>query len=86
MAYFCLIYRTTGLGKIIAAFQGRFGHTEILPVYAYANESAKRILVRGVKLSKGPLTILPGIVLHEKNGSHTHEATQILTGNANIHR
>jgi tRNA1(Val) A37 N6-methylase TrmN6 len=40
----------------------------VLPIHPRAGEPAHRIIVRGVKGSRAPLRILPGLMLHEGAG------------------
>jgi tRNA1(Val) A37 N6-methylase TrmN6 len=41
---------------------------------------AIRILVRGTKASRAPLTLLPGLVLADRSGQPTPEAEAVLRG------
>lgn len=75
-----MIYRTQDLGQIIAASQGRFGALTIIPVHSHSTDPAKRILLTGIKASNEPLHISPGLVVHENDGSFTHQANALLTG------
>lgn len=79
-----LIYRSESLGEIIAAAQGRFGALTILPLHSTADKSAGRIILRAIRGSKAPLTILPGLVLHELDNSPTPVAVAALNGEAGI--
>ncbi len=75
-----LIHRPTALGQILAAFQGRFGATRIIPVHPKKDEAANRILVLAIRGAKAPASILPGFVVHEDDGSYTRHAAAILAG------
>ncbi len=77
-----LIFRPSGLGVILASFQGRFGATKIIPVHPRQNEPANRILVLATKGARGAVSILPGFVVHQQDGSFTPLATQIFKGNS----
>ncbi len=77
-----LIYRPSSLGQVLAAFQGRFGSASIIPVYPKEGEEANRILVLARKGGRGPISILPGFVVHEKDGRFTERAEEIFAGNA----
>lgn len=79
-----MIYRTENLGSVMACCQGRFGGLEILPVHSKAGEAAKRVIVRATKGSRAPLSILPGFVVHQEDGSPTRLADDIFRGKATL--
>ena len=60
-----LIHRPEALGAMLAALEGRAGAATVLPVYARAEAPATRILLRAKKGSRAPLSIAPGLILHE---------------------
>lgn len=63
-----LIARPQSLGEILAALDGRFGGARILPVHPRPDEPAIRILLRAVRGSRAPLSLLLPLVLHERGG------------------
>jgi tRNA1(Val) A37 N6-methylase TrmN6 len=73
-----LIHRADRLDRILAAIDGRLGALAILPLWPRAGSPAKRVIVLGRKSSRAPLTLLPGLVLHEADGAFTAEADAIL--------
>ena len=77
---FNLIYRSEEIGSVVACARGRFGGLEIVPIHSRASEAAKRMLVCGVRGSKAPLSILPGFVVHNDDGSFTERADAIFNG------
>lgn len=83
-----LIHRPAALGAILAALSGRFGDVQILPVHPRAGEPAGRVLVRGTRGRKGPLRILPALILHEPTGADetgwTAAARAILEGATHV--
>ncbi len=76
----CLIYRTESIASILACSQGRFGGLEIMPIHSRENEPAKRLIVRGTRASRAPLSLLPGFVVHDSDGNFTEKAAQIFRG------
>ncbi len=56
----------------------RFGNIEIIPLYPKAGVAAKRVIIRAWKHKKSGSSVLPGITLHNMNGSYTPEADKIL--------
>ena len=79
-----LIHRTEGLPHVLAALAGRFGDVRILPIHAAKDRAAIRILVRAQRESRGSLKIVPGLVLHQVEGTWTAQADAILRGQAEL--
>lgn len=78
-----LIHRPDALPMILEALSGRFGAIQLLPVHPIANAPATRLLVRAVKGSRAPLSLLPPLVLHEA-GRFTPRAEALSRGDAAI--
>ncbi len=79
-----LIHRADRLSDVLAALPKRAGGICIKPVQPQADQPATRILVQATADSRGPLTLLPPLVLHGPNGSFTPEADAIHKGRAAI--
>ncbi len=79
---FVMIHRAEALGDCLAAVGGRLGALAVLPVAPREGEAATRILLRGVKGSKAPLTLLAPLILHAPGGSFTPLAEAIHRGEA----
>jgi tRNA1(Val) A37 N6-methylase TrmN6 len=77
---FVMIHRPEALAMILAAIGTRLGAVALLPVHPAADASAHRLLVSGVKGSKAPLRVAPGLVLHGTDGRLTPEADAIHRG------
>lgn len=78
-----LIQRADRLDDILTALSGKAGGVAILPVHPRAGEPAKRVIVSAIKVSKAPLRILPGLVLHAgQGGAYMAEVDAILRGEA----
>ncbi len=75
---FTLIHRADALDKILQGLGRRFGGIEIIPLWPRLEEPAKRVIVRAVKDMRSPSALLPGIVIHNKDGSYTQQADRIL--------
>jgi tRNA1(Val) A37 N6-methylase TrmN6 len=61
------------------------GSFRIRPIQPFADQPAKRVLVRAVKGGRAPLALLPPLVLHPRDGTkHTPEAEAILRGEARL--
>jgi tRNA1(Val) A37 N6-methylase TrmN6 len=80
-----LIHRADRLGDILALLAAKTGSIQIRPVQPFADEPAKRVLVRAVKTGKAPLRLLPALVLHDREGGkHSPETEAILRGQAGL--
>ena len=80
-----VIHRSDRLADLLALLGETAGSFAVRPVHAFANEPAKRVLVRAVKTGKSPLRLLPPLVLHDRSGrKHTAEAEAILRGEAGL--
>ncbi|MDZ4776979.1 MAG: methyltransferase [Alphaproteobacteria bacterium] len=80
-----MIHRADKLAAILAAMEGRLGAPTIYPVRPRTDAPASRVLVRGVKGSRAPLTLLRGLDLHDASDSKfTPHADEIFRGRAAI--
>lgn len=80
-----LIHRADRLADVLALLGGQTGSFQIRPVHPFADEPAKRILVRATKGGKAPLALLPPLVLHDRSGAkHAPEAEAVLRGEAGL--
>ncbi len=80
-----LIHRADRLADILACLSEGAGSFRIRPVQPFADQPAKRVLVRAVKGGKAPLVLLPPLVLHARDGrKHTPEAEAILRGEVGL--
>jgi tRNA1(Val) A37 N6-methylase TrmN6 len=83
-----VIHRADRLADILALLAPKAGSAQVRPVLPFADQPAKRVLVRAVKSGKAPMRILPALVLHDRpnerggGGKHTAEAEAILRGEA----
>lgn len=73
-----LIHAACEAGKIMNAMQGRFGALVLFPLFPRKGRPAKRVIISGIKGSKAPLQLMPGLILHEADGSYTQEADAVL--------
>ena len=80
-----LIHRADRAFDVIALLAAQAGSFQLRPVHPFADEPAKRVLIRAVKTGKAPLQLLPPLVLHDRSGAkHTPEAEAILRGEADL--
>lgn len=85
-----VIFPANGLDLILNHMRGRFGDICIFPLYKGKAEAAIRVIVTGVKGSRAPLKIAPGLVLHEapeagiSRREWTPHANAVLNGEASL--
>ncbi len=72
------VHRAEALGRLLSNMEGRFGEIRIAPLYAREGMAASRVIVQGVRGAKGPMQLLPGLVLHSAGSQFTPEAEAIL--------
>ncbi|QYO77592.1 tRNA1(Val) (adenine(37)-N6)-methyltransferase [Devosia salina] len=63
------IYPAQGLAALLARFEPRFGAMVVLPLSPRPGEPASRILLRGTKGSRAPLTLLASRAMHGPTGN-----------------
>jgi tRNA1(Val) A37 N6-methylase TrmN6 len=73
-----LIWRADGLGAVLAETSKYFGAVTVLPIHPKPDAPAIRVLVRAVKASHAPLSLLPGFFLADRAGKPTAEADAVL--------
>jgi tRNA1(Val) A37 N6-methylase TrmN6 len=80
-----LIHRADRLGDLLVLLAHRSGSFQVRPVHPFADAPASRILVRAVRGGRAPLQLLPGLVLHPREGAkHTPEAEAVLRGETDL--
>ncbi len=72
------IHRADALPALLAALEGHVGGIEIFPLWPSQGKPASRVIVRGIRGSRGPLTLRAGLVLHGRDGRFTERADDIL--------
>lgn len=80
-----LIHRADRLADLLDLLSAKAGSFQVRPIHPFADEPAKRVLIRAVKTGKAPLRLLPPLVLHERGGAkHAAAAEAILRGEADL--
>ena len=74
-----MIHRPEILPELLHLFSGRFGGLILFPLFPRIGTPAARIILQGRKGSRAPVSILPGMVLHEDGSNdYTRQAEAIL--------
>lgn len=80
------IHTAEALPVLLDSFAARFGAITVLPLTPREGEAAHRILMRGIKGSRAPLTLLASRALHLHDGRHFRaEFEAILRGGERLH-
>lgn len=80
-----VVHRADRLDDILGGLRRTCGSFAVKPVQPFADQPAKRVLVRAVRGGRAPLTLLPPLVLHDRSGAkHAPEAEAILRGEAGL--
>ena len=77
-----VIHKAEALIRLLAVLDGRFGALLVLPLHPRAGAPAHRVIVQGVKGSKGPPVLLQGFVLHDAGEAFTANAQAVLRDGA----
>jgi len=78
-----LIHRADRLADLLGLLAPRASSFQIRPIQPFADQPAKRVLVRAIKTGKAPLQLLPALILHDRSSAkHTPLADAILRGEA----
>jgi len=78
-----VIHRADRLADLLGLLAPKCGSFQVRPIHPFADEPAKRVLVRAIKTGKAPLKLLPALVLHDRDGGkHRPEVEAILRGEA----
>jgi tRNA1(Val) A37 N6-methylase TrmN6 len=78
------IHRAAALPELLVALDRRFGAVAVRPVLPREGEAATRVLVKAVKGSRAPFTLLAPLVLHGADGHFTPVAEAIHRGTARL--
>ena len=79
------IHRAERLGELLGLLAAKAGSIQVRGVHPFSDAPASRVLVRAVRSGRGPLRVLPPLVLHPRAGAkHTPEAEAILRGEADL--
>jgi len=73
-----MIHRTDHVPAMLSALTRRFGALTLLPLHPRQGAPASRVILRGIKGSRAPLALAPGICLHGPDNRFTPEIDKIL--------
>lgn len=75
-----MIHRADRLDDLLTTVTADFGGIEVVPLWpgGPGGGPAKRVILRAVKGGKSPLTLWPGLILHDGSGGYTIKAEAVL--------
>ena len=73
-----MIHKPERLREILTGLEGRAGAIAIYPLWPGAGRPARRILLRATKGSAAPLSLYPGMILHDADGRYSIAAEAVL--------
>jgi tRNA1(Val) A37 N6-methylase TrmN6 len=79
-----MIWRAAGLAEVLGALGGGFGGITVLPIHPKPAAPAIRILVRAVRRSGAPLSMLPPLALNDADGRPSAQAEAVLRGGMSL--
>jgi tRNA1(Val) A37 N6-methylase TrmN6 len=79
---FALIHRADRLSECLSHAGAKLGALTVRFVHPRAGAPAARLLLTGVKGSRGPLVVAPPLVLHGEEGRFTPAAEALHRGDA----
>ena len=79
-----VIHKAEALAALVAACEGRFGALEVLPIHPRRDATAIRVIVRGIKGNRAPLSLLPQLTLHGDDNGFRPEIERVLREGAGL--
>ncbi len=81
-----MIHRADRMSEVVATLERRrwFGSLVVLPLYSRQGDDAKRVIIRARKERYAPMALKAGLVIHEKDGTYTNGAQEILSAARSI--
>lgn len=74
-----IIHRTDRMNEILPLLGKGFGDIRLIPLWPREGQPSKRIIIRATKGSRAPLTLTPGLIIHEKGQQYTNILEGIVT-------
>ena len=72
------IFRTESIDRVLAILNPHWGDIRIYPLWPKACIESKFFLIQAKKDVKTKAKILPGMILHNNNGSYTDACNDVL--------
>ena len=72
------IHRADALDRLLTVMHKRLGDLHVLPIMPKPESAATRVLVRGKRDARAPVTLLPPLILQDENGQPSAAAEAVL--------
>ena len=72
------IHRADALDRLLTVMPKRLGDLHVLPIMPKPKTPATRVLVRGKRDARAPVTLLPPLILQDENGESSAAAEAVL--------
>ena len=72
------IHRADALDRLLTVMHKRLGDLHVLPIMPKPESAATRVLVRGKRDARAPVTLLPPLILQDENGQSSAAAEAVL--------
>ena len=72
------IHRADALDRLLTVMHKRLGDLHVLPIMPKPESAATRVLVRGKRDARAPVTLLPPLILQDDNGQSSAAAEAVL--------
>ena len=82
--YMNFVFRSENLDLILSKLYSSWGDIKIFPLWPKANVRSKLMIIQARKNINSGVQILPGLILHNNDGSYTDECNSILNNKSNI--
>ena len=82
--YMNFVFRSENLDLILSKLYNSWGDIKIFPLWPKAKVKSKLMIMQARKNANSGVQILPGLILHNNNGTYTEECNSILNNKSNI--
>ena len=82
--YMNFVFRSENLDLILSKLYTSWGDIKVFPLWPKAKVKSKLMIVQARKNANSGVQILPGLILHNNDGSYTDECNSILNNKSNI--
>lgn len=76
--YLNFVYRTGALSNVFSLLDSKWGDIRIFPLWPKMRKQSKLFLIQARKDSKAETKLLPGLILHNEDGSYTNDCNNVL--------
>lgn len=82
--YLSFVFRSENLDKVLSKLNISWGEIKIFPLWPKANIKSKLMIIQARKNAKSGVQVLPGLILHNNDGSYTEACNSVLNNKSDI--